>query len=102
MKLSVSLYRAASALRSSDMTYIPLFYVIKTNISDYANMLIRPSGMMLLIYFHTKRSTFPEAKPAVVSEISFIASRLHCKVSFYNTFMSSLFLNMLSRSFCVW
>jgi hypothetical protein len=45
-ELSVSLCRAASALCSSDMTYIPLFYVVIPDISDYANILICPSGMM--------------------------------------------------------
>jgi hypothetical protein len=46
MQLSVSLCRAASTLQPFRMTYIPLFYVVRPNISDYANMLIRPSGMM--------------------------------------------------------
>jgi hypothetical protein len=39
-------YFAASALRPSAMTYIPPFYVVRPHISSYANMLIRPSGMM--------------------------------------------------------
>jgi hypothetical protein len=40
--VTVSLCRAASALRPSGMTYISLFYVVNLNISDYANMLMRP------------------------------------------------------------
>jgi hypothetical protein len=40
------LCRAASALCPPGMTYISLFYVVRPNISDYAYMLICPSGMM--------------------------------------------------------
>jgi hypothetical protein len=47
---SESLCRAASALRPSGMTYIPLFYVVRPNISDSANMMICPSGMLLSIH----------------------------------------------------
>jgi hypothetical protein len=49
--VTVSLCRAASALRPSGMTYIPLFYVVRLNISDYSNMLMRPSGMILSIFY---------------------------------------------------
>jgi hypothetical protein len=52
---SLSLLRAISALCPSYTTYIPLFYVVITSTSDYANMLIFHSGMMpstceILIY----------------------------------------------------
>jgi hypothetical protein len=43
MQPTVPLCTAAPALRPSGVTYIPLFYVVTQNISDYANMLIRPS-----------------------------------------------------------
>lgn len=46
IKLRAFLYRVASALRPSGMTNIPLFYVVRPNITDYANMLIPPSGTM--------------------------------------------------------
>jgi hypothetical protein len=43
--VTVCLCAAAPALRPAGMTYITVFCVIP-NSSDYANMLIRPSGMM--------------------------------------------------------
>jgi hypothetical protein len=46
----VSLRTAASALCPSCMTYIPLFYVVTPNISNYVNMLIHPLGMIPSIY----------------------------------------------------
>jgi hypothetical protein len=42
---------AASELRPSGMAYILLFYVDTPSISDYANVLVRPSGMMPSKYF---------------------------------------------------
>jgi hypothetical protein len=51
MQPSVPLCREASALCPSGMTHVPLLYVVRPSISDYANMLIRPSGMMPSISF---------------------------------------------------
>jgi hypothetical protein len=73
----VCVCRAAAALRPSGMTHSPLFYVVGPNTSDYANMLIRPSGMMHLICFQTIRSAksyssmmVPETKRSAKYNIS--------------------------------
>jgi hypothetical protein len=55
MSLSVSLCRAASELRPSGMTYNPLFYIVRLNIFDYANMLICPSGVTYNPLFYIVR-----------------------------------------------
>lgn len=44
--VTVSLCRFASALHPFGMAYVTLFHVLKQNISDYANMLTRCSGLM--------------------------------------------------------
>jgi hypothetical protein len=43
-KLSLSVYRAALALCPSGLTYFALFYVVRPDVSDYAVMLVYPSG----------------------------------------------------------
>jgi hypothetical protein len=42
------------------MAYIQLFYVVRTNISAYAYMLIRPSGMMPSICYLNKLQEIPD------------------------------------------
>jgi hypothetical protein len=64
MQLSVLLCRAASALCPSGMMYILLFYVVWPNISDYAYMLIHPSGMMSFI-----KLIFIHLLPSLLSEV---------------------------------
>jgi hypothetical protein len=50
MWLSVSLCEATSILSPSGMTYIPLLYVVRQNISDCVDMLVRPSGLVPSIF----------------------------------------------------
>jgi hypothetical protein len=50
--MCVSLCTAESALRTFGMTYMPLHYVVRPNISHYANMLIRTSLENALYMLH--------------------------------------------------
>jgi hypothetical protein len=49
MFIIISFMRSIS-ITPSGVTYMPPFYVVRSNISDYANMVLRPSGMMHTIY----------------------------------------------------